>query len=163
MRIRAILLLATTMATLILASGLGLAVTEVGTNGDNIILGTRKGDYLRGGDGNDWLNGFRGQDFLYGDAGNDTLFDGPIKERAWDGLKGGAGNDILVSYNKPGWEDNAVCGSGFDRAYVDRSDLVGFPVGEPPHRAIGQPPIKGDCEKIFHRLPRDSELPHPSR
>jgi hypothetical protein len=51
---------------------------------------------------------------------------------AKDILSGGAGNDVIIVFNKPAGEDVVTCGSGLDRVWADRDDL-----------------IAPDCERVF--------------
>jgi Ca2+-binding RTX toxin-like protein len=63
---RVILLLAVMSATLVLASGVALAVNKVGTNGPDTLRGTNGDDNLVGRGGNDDLFGLGGNDDLVG-------------------------------------------------------------------------------------------------
>jgi hypothetical protein len=45
---RAVVLLATTVLTLLVASGVGLAVTRIGTDGPDTLMGTKGSDELLG-------------------------------------------------------------------------------------------------------------------
>jgi Ca2+-binding RTX toxin-like protein len=65
---RTILLLATMALTLLVASGVALAVTRIGTEGPNTLRGTNGADTLIGKGGNDVL-------FALG-ANNDNLVGG---------------------------------------------------------------------------------------
>ncbi len=201
---RVILLLAAMAATLVVASGLALAVNKVGTNGPDTLRGTngpdnlvgRGGndvlyglggrDNLLGGEGKDWVLGGNeerplggdknllggpgndgmfggtgpdnmlggsGNDFVFGAAGSDSavvgeegrdivdghtgtdrmldeeggdwLVDGPLDEASKDDvLSGGDGDDILFGDHVPAVKDIVSCGGGFDRAVVDRKDVV---------------------------------------
>ena len=129
---RTILLLVTMALTLLVASGVALAVTRIGTDGPDTLRGTRGSDQLLGMGGSDWINGRPGDDVILGGRGGDTLIDGPLREFAVDTLEGGAGNDDLVIFNVPVARDIASCGAGRDVAFVDRKDIV-----------------SGDCERIF--------------
>ena len=111
---RAMLLLAATLAvTLVLASGVALAVNEVGTNGPDTLRGTSKGDNLLGRGGNDVLFGLDGSDNLLGGEGKDWVLGG--NERRPGGgdknLAGGPGNDVVLAGQG---SDNAVGGGGND-------------------------------------------------
>jgi Ca2+-binding RTX toxin-like protein len=121
---RTILLLATTALTLLVASGVALAVTKIGTDGP---------DTLRGTNGADTLIGKGGNDVLFALRGNDTLLGGPGKDIVWGGkaccggslsdysggdknLLGGDGNEVVVggkgSDNILGEEGNDLLSSG---------------------------------------------------
>jgi hypothetical protein len=89
--------------------------------------GTRRPDTLRGGAAGDRMLGRRGPDRLIGRGGDDCLVGGAGD----DTLRGGAGRDVL----KGGSGDDRIdarddafdivdCGSGRDRARVDRVDRV---------------------------------------
>lgn len=68
------------------------AVTQVGTDGADVIGVTSGAGILLGGDGNDALTGGAGRDTLYGHGGQDSLSGGAGS----DLLVGGAGNDRLT-------------------------------------------------------------------
>jgi hypothetical protein len=98
-----------------------------GSNGGDVIFGYggadridgRSGhDCLLGGRGNDALVGGGGNDRLTGGSGNDTLKGGP-GTNAYDA---GSGNDLVEARN--GKKETVRCGSGNDRARVDKSDRV---------------------------------------
>jgi len=95
---RTILLLATMALTLLVASGVALAVTKIGTNGHDVLKGT---------DGKDNLLGLGGQDDIFGKGGSDNLLGGPGKDNVLGGderrlgggdknLVGGPGNDFVL-------------------------------------------------------------------
>lgn len=98
---RAILLILTMAATVVLASGVALAVTKQcqgglsficsGTKKGDTLLGTNDFDYILGKGGNDTLKGFGSSDELYGGKGNDQIFGGAAN----DTLHGGLGRDSL--------------------------------------------------------------------
>jgi Ca2+-binding RTX toxin-like protein len=174
---RTIVLLATVALTLLVASGVALAVTKIGGPGPDTLRGTNRADNLLGNSGNDTLYGLGGRDTLLGgpgkdivsggneggsrggdknvvggsgndivvggldsdsvvgNEGNDLLLDGDNAEVSVprkDRLFGGDGNDVISGLNKPADEDVVVCGRGFDRAQVNRKDVVA-----------------ADCEKVF--------------
>jgi len=96
---RTILLLATMALTLLVASGVALAVTKIGTNGPDTLKGTNGDDNLIGKGGNDELYALGGNDNLLGGPGKDLVFGGN-KERPLGGdknLVGGRGNDLVGS------------------------------------------------------------------
>ncbi len=110
---RAILLLTVMAAALVLASGVALAVTKIGTNGHDVLKGT---------DGKDNLLGLGGQDDIFGKGGSDNLVGGPGKDNVLGGderrprggdknLVGGDGNDAVFTGKG---SDNAVGGEGND-------------------------------------------------
>ena len=131
---RTILLVATMALTLLVASGVALAVTKIGTDGSDFILGTKGSDQLLGMGGSDRINGRAGTDTLLGGPGGDLLTDGPFREGAVDVLAGGDGNDLLYANNHPAARDIVGCGAGrHDIAIVDPQDIV-----------------SDDCERIRH-------------
>ncbi len=110
---RLVLLLTVMAAALVLASGVALAVTKVGTNGHDVLRGT---------DGKDNLLGLGGQDDIFGKRGSDNLVGGPGKDNVIGGderrigvgdknLVGGDGNDVVEAGTG---SDNAVGGEGND-------------------------------------------------
>jgi Ca2+-binding RTX toxin-like protein len=123
-----ILMLFTAMAvTLVVASGLALAVTKIGTNGPDTLRGTNGADNLIGKGGNDVLFGLDGRDNLLGGEGKDWVIGG--NERGPQGgdkdLVGGPGNDGVVGGTD---SDTAIGGTGNDFVQGGRgSDRV---VGE---------------------------------
>src|SRR5215218_9967385 len=132
---RTILLLATMALTLLVASGVALAVTKIGTNGPDTLRGTNKADTLIGKGGNDRLFSLAGTDNLLGGRGNDYLFEGAEPGVAKiDNIFAGAGNDAVWVLNwSPRGTDVVSCGSGFDRVLADRLDV-----------------IASDCERVFY-------------
>ena len=73
---RLILLLTVMAATLVVASGVALAVNKVGTNGPDTLRGTNGDDNLVGLGGNDDLFGLGGSDNLVGGEGKDWVLGG---------------------------------------------------------------------------------------
>lgn len=88
-----------------------------GQAGDDVLAGGSARDMLAGGEGNDRLDGGSAADRLFGERGADRLVAGDSGASLLDG---GAGNDRLDARN--GERDTVKCGSGFDRAVVDRVD-----------------------------------------
>ncbi len=86
-----------------------------GESGDDVLNGLSGKDMLAGGSGKDRLNGGSGADRLFGERGNDRLVAG---DSGGSRLDGGVGNDRLDAVN--GRRDTVRCGSGFDRAVVDK-------------------------------------------
>jgi Ca2+-binding RTX toxin-like protein len=156
---RTILLMVTMALTLLVASGVALAVTKIGTDGPDFLIGTKGSDALSGRGGTDWINGRGGKDVISGGPGNDDplssraigildggpgadvisggpgddlMYDGPLDDSAVDILEGGDGNDFLSPFNRPAARDIVSCGAGRDGADVDRKDIV-----------------SDDCERIW--------------
>ena len=73
---RAILLVTMMAVSLVVASGVALAVTKIGTDGPDILQGTNKADNLLGKGGNDGLFGKGGSDNLLGQEGKDWVLGG---------------------------------------------------------------------------------------
>ena len=115
---RTILLLATMALTLLVASGVALAVTKIGTNGPDTLRGTNGDDNLLGKGGNDVLYALAGKDnLLGGEEGKDWLLTGV--SRALGGHKnsaGGPGNDGVVGGLG---SDNVLGGKGNDFVFGD--------------------------------------------
>jgi len=63
---------------------------------------------------------------LVGGDGNDFMLGGEFGRTpaAKDNLSGGAGNDVILVFNKPAGKDVVTCGGGFDRVLADRADVV---------------------------------------
>jgi Ca2+-binding RTX toxin-like protein len=150
---RRLVLLLTAMAlSLLVASGVALAVIKTGIDGPDNLLGTKGSDVLSGRGGTDWIEGRAGNDIISGGPGNDsnpaqsrasgmldggpgadvisggrghdTLKGGPLVDSAVDILEGGDGDDMLHANNRPAARDIVSCGAGIDEAGVDRKDIV---------------------------------------
>ncbi|MEA2627533.1 MAG: hypothetical protein QOD06_3578, partial [Candidatus Binatota bacterium] len=76
-------------------------------------------DRLSGGSGRDRLSGGPGNDRLTGSTGDDRLTGGSGR----NSYSGGPGKDTINARNHRGGE-KVDCGSGRDRATVDRGDRV---------------------------------------
>jgi Ca2+-binding RTX toxin-like protein len=90
-------------ATLVVVSGVALAVNKVGTNGPDTLKGTNGPDNLLGKGANDVLFSLAGRDNLLGEEGKDWVLGGN-ERRPLGGVKnlvGGPGNDGV-----PGGEDS---------------------------------------------------------
>jgi Ca2+-binding RTX toxin-like protein len=138
---RAILLLTVMAATLVMATGVALAVTKFGGPGNDTLTGTNGPDTLVGGPGSDDLEGLRGPDRLFGGPGDDLLFDGEDRGGARDILVGGSGDDILLPGQSVPRQDVANCGTGTDTAFADRTDIV---IG--CERVLSRPPTAADFQ-----------------
>jgi Ca2+-binding RTX toxin-like protein len=91
---RTILLVATMILTLFVASGVALAINKIGTDGPDTLRGPNGADNLLGKGANDVLYALAGRDNLLGGEGKDWLLTG--ERRALAGNKvsaGGPGND----------------------------------------------------------------------
>jgi Ca2+-binding RTX toxin-like protein len=116
------------------AGGCRLAV--LGTNGPDTLTGGGEGEVVVGFGADDRLRGEGGHDCLVGGPGADRLTGGDGHDR----IAGGGGRDVLIGgagvnvYDAGGGNDlvrarngrpeSVRCGSGRDRAYVDRRDRV---------------------------------------
>jgi hypothetical protein len=142
MRLRALLILATTLLGVIALSGAALAATKTcstnpceGTNGADRLKGTDAKNEIRGLAGPDYVAGKQRADELYGCRGQDEVRAGNGRHRVFGGrgrnaLYGGGGTDTMNAQD--GYKDNVNCGLGTDTAYVDRRDRV-----------------NEDCENVF--------------
>jgi hypothetical protein len=154
---RIMLLMASTMLALLVATGVALAqdgVSKVcnpncrGTDRDDQLSGTSKRNAIKGRNGadqiegngaKDTLNGNLGSDAIYGSNGEDKLYGGGNDDYVQGGIKSdyistGSGNDVIAA--KDGFKDQIYCGSSYDRVYVDRIDVL--------HR----------CEKKLSEMPQ---------
>jgi Ca2+-binding RTX toxin-like protein len=73
---RTIVLLATMALTVLVASGVALAVTKIGGPGPDTLRGTNGADNLLGNGGNDVLYALGGRDTLLGGEGKDWVMGG---------------------------------------------------------------------------------------
>jgi hypothetical protein len=115
---RTIVLLATMTLTLLVASGVALAVTRIGTDGPDTLRGTNGDDNLLGRGGNDDVFGLKGRDNLVGGEGKDWLIGGSPQDRSMAGdknLVGGSGNDGVFA----GQGSDLALGGGGDDLLVD--------------------------------------------
>jgi len=109
---RTMLLLASMALTLLVASGLALAVNKVGTQGRDFLKGTDKADNLIGNGETDLIFGLAGNDNLLGGSGKDLVFGGTFEPLGGDkNLVGGDGNDAIQGGKG---SDNLVGGDGND-------------------------------------------------
>ena len=99
--------------TLLVASGVALAVTKIGGPGPDTLRGTNGADNLIGNGGNDILLGLAGNDQLLGGPGKDIVNGGTLAEpfRGDKNLVGGDGNDAVQGGLG---SDNVVGGAGND-------------------------------------------------
>lgn len=98
--------------------GTGAADLIFGLAGNDLIRGRGDDDCLVGGSGRDRLVGGPGYDRLTGGRGADTLVGGSGVNR----YDAGAGNDVVNARN--GRAELVSCGSGRDRARIDKGDKV---------------------------------------
>src|SRR5215213_1919224 len=161
---RAILVVAVMALTLLVASGLALAVNKVGTDGRDFLKGTDKADNLLGNDANDLIFGLAGNDNLLGGSGKDIVQGGTLY-RSLGGSKnvaGGNGNDVVLggkgSDKVMGQEGNDYLSDGeFENAVQD--DLFGG-TGNDVLDLINKTGVKKDvvaCGSGFDRVLADRE------
>jgi hypothetical protein len=150
--------------------------TLMGNEKRNVMYGRDGGDKIYGNTNHDWLYGEQGDDELHGGKGNDTLDGGSGSDRAFgeggkdgfyeveatpqsrqgvrqpvqqrpDELNGGPGDDTFVTVD--GNPDIITCGTGNDRAWIDRvadeaeldcERVVLCPDGQPGQCPGGAPP-----------------------
>ncbi len=111
---RAILLVAMMALTLLVASGVALAINKIGTNGPDTLMGTNGNDNLLGLGGNDDIFGLKGHDNLLGGPGKDWVIAGGFEDQSAEGdknLEGGPGNDGILAGQG---SDNVLAGGGND-------------------------------------------------
>jgi Ca2+-binding RTX toxin-like protein len=115
---RTIVLLATMALTLLVASGVALAVTKIGGPSPNTLRGTNGADHLLGNGGNDVLYALAGMDNLLGGDGKDWVLGGERRPQGGDkNLVGGPGNDGVQGGLG---SDNVLGGSGNDLVTGDK-------------------------------------------
>src|SRR5215208_4992462 len=102
---RTILVVAIMALTMMVASGVALAVNKVGTQGR---------DFLQGTDGADHLVGKGENDRIFSLAGKDNMIGGPGKDWVWGGRRRSLHGDLPVHYTSSGGEKHLVGGSGND-------------------------------------------------
>src|SRR5215212_8661138 len=116
---RTILLLSATALTLLVVSGVALALTKIGGPGHDIMGGgplrsspqpceiaevherPAASDVMSGGPGDDLMTGKQGADVISGGRGDDELGDGEAHGGAIDTLSGGPGDDLIIPINDP--------------------------------------------------------------
>ena len=102
---RAILMVAAVALSLLVASGIALAVNKVGTQGR---------DFLKGTDGADHLVGKGEDDRIFSLSGKDNLIGGPGKDFIWAGGIRSSHQDPKVTYTNAGGEKKMVGGPDKD-------------------------------------------------
>jgi hypothetical protein len=139
---RVVLLLMVMSAALLLASGVALAVSKSGGNGDDVLKGTKERDTISGGAGDDRIFGYGERDRLYGDSGADKVFGGNGDDQLFAGqgrdrVFGETDDDFINTLDER--VDPVVdCGPGdHDEAYVDHFD------------AELEAALEGNCEAVF--------------
>jgi Ca2+-binding RTX toxin-like protein len=172
---RTMLLLATMALTLLVASGVALAVTRIGTDGPDTLRGTKGDDNLIGQGGNDTLLSLAGDDTLLGGPGKDVVNGGSLAEPlagnknlvggegndavqgglGSDNVLGGEGNDYMVDGEPepPAVKDILSSGEGNDVMNVANKpagkDTVTCGGGFDRALADSKDVVAPDCEKVF--------------
>ena len=163
---RTIVLLVTMALTLLVASGVALAVNKIGTNGPDTLRGTNGNDNLLGRGGNDTLMGGTGKDVVNGGslaqplAGNKNLVGGEGNDAVQGGLGsdnvlGGEGNDFMVDgeFEPPAVKDILSAGAGNDVVGLVNKpagkDVVSCGSGIDRVLADRADVVSPDCEKVF--------------
>src|SRR5215210_7927622 len=167
---RTIVLLATMALTLLVASGVALAVTRIGTDGPDTLRGTNGADNLLGLGGNDWLFSLAGDDNLLGGPGKDVVWGGRFvgsccQDNDFSGgnknLDGGPGNDDVDGGRG---SDNIVGGRGNDIMFegaepdVARIDRISAGAGNDGVWVLNWSPVGKDvlsCGSGFDRVLAD--------
>jgi len=169
------LLVAMMAVSLVVASGVALAVTKIGTDGPDTLRGTNGDDYLIGKGGNDLLIALAGDDTLLGGAGKDALYGGSLQEPLGgdknlvggdgndavqgglgsDNLVGGDGNDFMLGgeFEPPAAKDILSAGAGNDVIDVLNTpagtDVVTCGGGLDRVLADRADVVAPDCERVF--------------
>jgi hypothetical protein len=126
MKRRAILLLVTIAAALVVASGVALAITKdcptynPNTNKGKCI-GTNEADTLRGTETTNYMEGRGGPDTLRGSGSLDFLAGGPGR----DALKGGSGGDNYF-YPEGNWGNDVITDTAISSSDPTVGNLVSF-------------------------------------
>jgi Ca2+-binding RTX toxin-like protein len=159
--------------TLLVASGVALAVNKVGTNGPDTLRGTDGADNLLGLGGNDELFGLGGSDNLLGGDGKDIVLGGTERRpgggdknlaggsgndfvgggQGSDNIVGGDGNDLLIDGNlRESSRDNLAGGDGKDVILADNvpafKDVVSCGGGFDRVLADREDTVARDCERV---------------
>jgi Ca2+-binding RTX toxin-like protein len=176
------------VVALLLASGVALAVTKVGTNAPDTLRGTNQADTLLGRDANDILIALAGDDTLLGERGKDIVFGGNERRRdegrllgGNKNMVGGSGNDSVIGGRGSdivlGEEGNDLVVDGPDREFS--TDNVSGGEGNDVVGAVNRPAfvdivscgggfdrvivdrkdvLAPDCEKVFFGLGSEDEF-----
>jgi Ca2+-binding RTX toxin-like protein len=172
---RTMLLFVTMALTLLVASGVALAVTRIGTDGPDTLRGTKGDDNLLGKGANDTLLALAGKDTLLGGPGKDVVNGGSIAQpfggtknlvgeagndavqggKGSDNSVGGDGNDLMLGgeFEPPAVRDTLSGGSGGDVIDVVNKpagkDVVSCGSGIDRVLADRADVLSPDCEKVF--------------
>ena len=94
---RTILLMATMALTVLVASGVALAATRIGTDGPDTLRGTKGDDNLIGQGANDTLLSLAGDDTLLGGPGKDVVNGGSLSQ-PFAGNKNLVGGKVMMPF-----------------------------------------------------------------
>ena len=180
---RAILLLTVLAVTLVVASGVALAVTSQGGPGNDVVLGTDGPDDLGGGYGSDTIVGLGGKDFLWGGdrppspgafpppevgPNNDDIMTGGTDNdflwgnRGSDRIVGGTGDDILLDGESAGGAYDILIGSTGNDVLYPRNVPAGQDLavcgGGMDVAHVDKADIVIGCERVRFRDPTNAEL-----
>ena len=172
----AILLLTVMTATLVVASGLALAVTSVGGPGNDIVLGTQGPDDLGDGFGSDSIIGSGGKDVMWGGLlppspgvsppdevgpNNDDIMTGGSDndmlrpDSGSDQIVGGTGDDMLFDGEDKGGDYDILIGGTGNDVMFPRNDPAGQDLivcGAGTDVAyVDQADVVVGCEKVLFR------------
>jgi Ca2+-binding RTX toxin-like protein len=169
--------------TLLVASGVALAVNKIGTDGPDTLRGTNGTDNLIGKGGNDILFALGGKDTLIGGPGKDVVLGGN-KDRPFGGdknlvggpgndwINGGNGSDIIVSNAGNDFVSNPLgpfrstdkfsAGDGNDVIVIDNDpaarDLVSCGDGIDWVSADKKDAVAADCENVANTAAEREQL-----
>ena len=159
--------------SLVVASGVALAVNKNGTNGRDTLRGTNRADTLGGKGGSDVLSGLAGRDHLLGGPGKDWVLsgnqhffgsgdkklvggpgnDGIHAGQGSDHALGGGGNDLLIDGSlSESSHDDFAGGEGNDVIIVNHTpsfeDRVSCGEGFDWVGADPKDVVVPNCEKV---------------
>lgn len=181
---RILLVLTAIGVAVLLASGLAIAATILGTDGPDTLTGTSGDDTIEGFGGNDTISGMAGSDTikgglgadklyggneyqsvgasadrdrLEGDEGQDTIVGGP----GVDELKGGEGNDVIMEGPADDSAEEKFIGEDGDDFFSVASipaskDDVQCGNGQDEVEADPLDVINNDCETVTLVTPEDN-------
>jgi Ca2+-binding RTX toxin-like protein len=107
----------------------GKPVTQLGTNGDDLIVGTSGVDVISGLGGNDTLYGGGGNDFICGGPGSDRIFGDRTSSTSFAGpgddtLAGGRGNDRIFGDGNTLQHAGDTFVGGYGNDYINAGPLA---------------------------------------
>lgn len=180
---RLTLLLSVIAIALLLAGGMAIAATIIGTSESDDITGTAEADSLAGGGGNDAIEGLASGDAITGDDGHDVIWGGDTAGttddgddisggegddwiaggRGADSVSGGPGNDTIEEFpTNEVAQDNVQGGYGDDVIDVANDtaskDLVSCGPGSDEVRVDSLDVVANDCEVVEQATANSPEL-----